>query len=259
VTLRAVLRSLEHARAASAHIAAANLIAVSPAVSPPGALSAASNDAKEFVAATASVATSLLAVLGEEFCLLREHARWRARRQGGEGESASHEPFRENVAPPPPLPPALAAFVGEDGGQSRRFEGDATAATADASAAETLPDVAPSTSLTSEPLSHAMDAAERLLTRMEECHVLLTFALRLLRRVASASTVRVSSNDVVSGYGQTGTAPRPQDNVATSSCWRPGRTRSSRRRSPRFCSRATPSARVSAAARSRLWRVTRRR
>ena len=211
VTLRAVLRSLEHARAASAHIAAANLIAVSPAVSPPGALSAASNDAKEFVAATASVATSLLAVLGEEFCLLREHARWRARRQGGEGESASHEPFRENVAPPPPLPPALAAFVGEDGGQSRRSEGNATAATADASVAGTLPDVAqPSSS--DEPLSHAMDAAERLLTRMEECHVLLTFALRLLRRVASASTVRVSSNDVVAGYGQTGTAPRPQDN-----------------------------------------------
>ena len=208
VTLRAVLRSLEHARAASAHIAAANLVAGELS----GALSAASNDAKDFVAATVSVATSLLAVLGEEFCLLREHARWRARRQGGESATEANEPFRENenVAPPPPLPPALAAFVGEDVGPSadRRVEENATAATADASAAETQSDGTPSSFG-----ENAMDAAERLLTRMEECHVLLTFALRALRRVASASTVRVLSNDVVSGYGQTGTAPRHRDVV----------------------------------------------
>ena len=105
---------------------------------------------------SASLAT--MAVLGEEFCLLREHARWRAA-GGGTGDDhgiASHLPA------PPPLPPALEAVV---------RGGDANGANGASS-----------------------EGAEALLERMEECHVLLLHGLHALRRHVSHRHSWVSSS-----------------------------------------------------------------
>ena len=93
--------------------------------------------------------------MGEEFCLLREHARrgtlWTADGDegGGGGEGgAGGETGAQNPPPPPPLPPDLEALV---------------------SAARRSP-----------------AGAEAMLVRMEECHVLLSHALRRLRRLCAA-------------------------------------------------------------------------
>jgi hypothetical protein len=129
--------------------------------------------AAEKVASASTAVLSILAVLGEEFCLLREHARWVA--AGGvdasNGINGVNDSANARRPPPPPLPPALVQFIGEDGVVR---VGDTTGTVNGGTTHQTTPAQTTGTS--------AADAAERLLERMEECHVLLSHALKVLRR-----------------------------------------------------------------------------
>ena len=186
-TLRACLRSLEHARAGSVRALERELASLASSAGAREASERSSPvaEAAAFATAQTAVFASLLAVLGEEFCLSREHARWRARRGETDVGADAGAP-----RPPPPLPPALAAFVGEDEGSNAASAPEPSRDRAGADAAPPPPSTAGSSDG-----ERATNAAERLLERAEECHVLLTHALRASRRLASAATVRVRLDD----------------------------------------------------------------
>jgi hypothetical protein len=158
-TLRTALRCVEHAAAAA--IAAAADVAppscpriVYPSTPNPAAIAAeGGRDTGENVSGAVTTVLTLLAVLGEEFCLLREHARWRVA-GGGEGGGGGNR-GECGRAPPPPLPPHLEAVVlASAGGGDRGNTGRGCA-----------------------------EGDEALLERMEECHVMLLHALHSFRKL----------------------------------------------------------------------------
>ena len=143
-TLHAALRVVEHASVAVRHGRARR-----------GGEEDAAGESREIYGDTPAIndvtthVLTLLAVLGQEFCLVREHARWRAANGLDDDEAP----------PPPPLTPELEAALA------------AAAATANEGS-------------TTDQSTDGSDA-DILLERMEECHVLLLHALNALRRHVS--------------------------------------------------------------------------
>jgi hypothetical protein len=153
-TLRAALRVVEHASAAAFRIGTAVT----------GMDSQLKGWSASVVGAVTTSAVTVLAVLGQEFCLLREHARWRASGHAG-GDVLLHDD--DAPSPPPPLTPELETAL------ARAVSGNAS-----------------TTGGVTEDQTEGPAAADSdfLLERMEECHVLLLHALNALRRhVSSAS------------------------------------------------------------------------
>ena len=157
--LRTVLRSLELMLNHACDAEAKAVLEGSDAAAELVQLSA------EKVTSASTALLGLLAVLGEEFCLLREHARWRAGQSGGDDGQSNPVPS------PPPLPTALLEFIGDDATVRSGEENGNTNNTSG---------------------STASDAAERLLTKMEECHVLLAHALKVVRRFVGTRVSSVS-------------------------------------------------------------------
>ena len=143
-TLHAALRVVEHASVAVRHGRARR-----------GAEEDAAGESREIYGDTPAIndvtthVLTLLAVLGQEFCLVREHARWRAANGLDDDEAP----------PPPPLTPELEAVLAAAAANAN--EGSTTDQSTDGSDADIL------------------------LERMEECHVLLLHALNALRRHVS--------------------------------------------------------------------------
>ena len=135
------------------------------------------------VGAVTTSAVTVLAVLGQEFCLLREHARWRASGHAG-GDVLLHDDD-DAPSPPPPLTPELETAL------ARAVSGNAS-----------------TTGGVAEDQTEGPAAADSdfLLERMEECHVLLLHALNALRRHVSSASGGGDDDD--------GDAPESRDPVA---------------------------------------------
>ena len=171
-TLRAALRVVEHASAAAFRIGTAVT----------GMDSQLEGWSASVVGAVTTSAVTVLAVLGQEFCLLREHARWRASGHAG-GDVLLHDD--DAPSPPPPLTPELETAL------ARAVSGNAS-----------------TTGGVAEDQTEGPAAADSdfLLERMEECHVLLLHALNALRRHVSSASGGGGDDD--------GDAPESRDPVA---------------------------------------------
>ena len=150
-TLRATLRVVEHASAAALRVRTAS-----------GTEDTELDDwSASVVGAVTTNAVTVFAVLGQEFCLLREHARWRA---SGAGGDVLHDDD-DAPSPPPPLTPELETALARAAANA-----STTAVVAEDRAGPTAAD------------------SDFLLERMEECHVLLLHALNALRRHVSSTS-----------------------------------------------------------------------
>mgnify|MGYP004048890739 CR=1 FL=1 len=168
-TLRATLRVVEHASAAALRVKTAS-----------GTGDTELDDwSASVVGAVTTNAVTVLAVLGQEFCLLREHARWRA---SGAGGDVLHDDD-DAPSPPPPLTPELETALARAAANA-----STTGGVAEDRAGPTAAD------------------SDFLLERMEECHVLLLHALNALRRHVSSASGGGDDDD--------GDTPESRDPVA---------------------------------------------